>query len=373
MFTRRALAIAVTFVACAALPASASAGISADALTLRLPDVGPNYAVETDPDCGKRIDGTDEDDFIERLAKRYGLLVCGRSFSRSWVARGDEPGARDVGSAVLLFDDVSGAIAGMEKLDSTMHGDSVRSLKSRPAPPLGDAAVAYDYMTTPCCMNPSVPSSVVIWRSGRVVGFLSTSGWTPRLAAEADRLAAIQQGRIALPTRVTPPDFDDRYVALNDPGLGASVPWLGERLAPRGLPALRFGDSYNYRGTVTLRYYRRGNIEAIEMWRPRAWSRFKRSRQGRSIFGQLCASRTVQTRNGAVRLLADNNQRPCTDRPPAHRFAVTRAGRFVAVVNGPLCSSCWDRPRRASPYESWRGLLAIARNLRPRPVPHSAN
>jgi len=363
---------------CVAAPAAAAAPepLSAEQLTLRLPDLGPNYVTGVHFDCAEEADGVGGPAPVERLAKRFDLSWCMRDFHRIWVAPGAHPGPFYVKSAALLFENDADARAALDVERELAAWVAKPRTARAPTPALGESTVAYDFAGIPFAMIPARKGTVVAWRSGRFVGLTATWGRSPSLIADTDGLAAAQQRRVDAPTPLARSDFDYRFAALHDPSLGASVPWLGMRFAPRdGLPPLRFGDSSNSTGegpgrpVVSLRYFGPRDVTSLELWRPRQWTRFKRSRNGRFIFANICASRRIRTRNGPARLYADNDLRRCTSRSPAHRFAAIRAGGFVVTINGPLCGSCWDRPRRANPYETWPGLRAILRGLRSGPSP----
>jgi hypothetical protein len=110
----RALASAVVVAVLAAVaPATATASpLAPDALTLRLPDLGPNYEVVSGR-CGERSRGEARwwPSSLPSLVKRFLDRGCVVAFAKSWSASGLPPRPAYVTSAAFAFADVSGPVA----------------------------------------------------------------------------------------------------------------------------------------------------------------------------------------------------------------------------------------------------------------------
>lgn len=212
-------------------------------------------------------------------------------------------------------------------------------------------------------------------RSGPVAGMVSASGSGPpgHTTEAALRLAALQQARIADPTPLRPPVNDDRLVLLDDPGLGAPVLWLGERLPASGrFPALRLRETNhvydlgeNPQPLVRLIYSTPRLPEAakVELWRARDLRRNLR----RPPYPYQCQHRFDVDVPGA-RAWIDatylREPRRASGRCP-HRGAYVTAVAFfddvaVTIDASGCCRSAFP------PYDSMAGLRTLLRALRPR-------
>lgn len=237
-----ALALAATAFALVGAPAAPAAAAPPDPapLLLRLPDLGPGYAVQgagfsgANRSCAQIHFPTRHVPRVLNQLGRFANRGCTLTFERAWTAPGTNPGPEDVTSVAFAFDAVDGARAMLthaRAVAATMMGAPPRYLPlPRPAASIGDEAVRLRLRFTVRRRQHTIV--FVVWRSGSVVGLVSTSSMRAGNAdAEAaHRLATAQQARIATPTPLRAPVNDDRLVLLDDPGLAVPVMWLGERL-----------------------------------------------------------------------------------------------------------------------------------------------
>jgi hypothetical protein len=186
------------------------------------------------------------------------------------------------------------------------------------------------------------PGSVIVWRRGTALGFVVVAAPSKRRSKRiAHRLAVVQDARMRNPTPLPPGEDDDREVWLDDPRLDVPVYWLGGRFASRpGLPSLRLFQSFgppdpgsdDYIGKrARLEYDVPGSPAAavlLELWRPAAWRRFKRTRLGRQVRGSRCArAKRLHLRSGRAVIYSGYARTPRSKRCPARPFDV-----FVAHV-----------------------------------------
>jgi len=203
----------------------------------------------------------------------------------------------------------------------------------------------------------------------------------------------VQQSRIERPTPVPPGVNDDREVALEDPRLGVPVYWLGRRFDPGpALPALRLETASGVYGpeeclwmAASIDYAGRNAGVVLELWKPRRWARFKRTRLCRAnSWSSPCArKRVVSLPRGRAELFAGHAPRErkrakpvpsapparasvsasCPKRPPDDFVAHVYLPRVVVTINMSSCRRCDTEGGR---YESFRALTAVVRGLRPR-------
>lgn len=221
-------------------------------------------------------------------------------------------------------------------------------------------------------------SAEIRWRSGHILARIVLDGPAKRVTrATILGLARKQQARIAAPTPLTAADVDDRMVALDDPGFGVPVWWLGPRFEPGGgLPALEIQSTSGGGGDFDTGPGWTGEIQygsepfasevIVGIWKPRIWKRSIRRRFGRLIWGSRCAiSRSFAVEGGRATIYAGYGARPetCDGRKRNQFMAIVRRKRTIITVNMPLCLRCGS----GGPYASFAGLETVVRALRLRP------
>ena len=358
-----ALLAAVLGSAALASPAAAAP----EDLPLRLPDVGPGYIVN-EHDCG--LDLTGEESTPPALDRVLEVPGCFAEFTRVWVRPGRPRGAGSVDSLVWSFPDVAGAAAAFaETRTLTAYAWGLRrgSLEAMAAPPLGDAAVAYR-TDDALAISRTGHGAAVLWRSGTVLSLVLAGSRHARVAeASARALAVAQHARLVTPTPLGPADYDDREVALDDPELGVPVVWLGRQAQPGvGLPPLILTESHGPGGPRGLAASLEYGALTLDLWRPRAFARFARTRVGRLVGRQRCARvERVAVPGGRATLTGGFQRQPrrCGSRPRDVWFADVRLGDVVVSVNRPVCVLCLDG---GGPYASPAALRAVIAALRPR-------
>lgn len=371
----RASAVAAALLA--AVLAAAVPGLGADSgqggaeqLVLRLPDVGRGYVLGDDSGCGGLGTENAPPSVAQVAVTYYPVYSCGMEFERLWRARGRTParGALYVSSTAFVFAADEGIRAGFgtgRELAAYDLGLEAKDLAPRgDRPVLGDEASAFFVADDFALGLSDRPGVVVMWRQGRVLGIVHVVGLRERTAMPvALSLARRQAQRIAKPAPVPPGVNDDREVRLDDPHLRMPVHWLGLRFAPgRHLPPMRLAYIFGPTNApdapgnrASIEYEGRHDGVSIELWQPRRWAKWRRSKFSRGFWDRPCARRrTISVAHGHAVLF-----RSCAKRHA--RFAAhVYLSRAVLAV-GPYCMRC-DAGDGA--YGSFKGLAAIARGLR---------
>ena len=340
--------------------AAPAAGAPED-LPLRLPDLGPGYVVN-EHDCGLVLTGEeDTPPVLDRVLRPPG---CFAEFTRVWRPRGTPRGARTVESLAWPFADAAGAAAAFAEartLTAFAAGLPRRMLTRRPhADGPGDESALFAFGRR--------PHAALLWRSGAVLSLVFTGARSARVAeASAGALAAAQQARLVAPAPLGPADYDDREVPLDDPGLAVPVVWLGRQAQPvTGLPPLILTDSHGPGGPPGLAASLEYGALTLDLWRPRAFARFARTRVGRVVRRQRCARvERITVPGGRATLVGGYASPPrrCDRRAPDVWFADVHLGDVVVSVNRPVCLLCVDG---GGPYAAPAALEAVIAALRRR-------
>jgi hypothetical protein len=375
------LLIALAATGLAAAPAHASSG--PENLTLRLGDLPPGYLVGDDSGCGLYLAGEGSPRALTGM-RRHRHRSCMSQFEQLWVSPGTPAGPPLVESDAIRFATDAGAVAAFEvarPLVAYALGLRGGSLVPRPAGvAVGHSTVVFGTDDALVRGRPRRPGAVVVWRSGRVLSLVFAAGQpVPASEQAALALAQVQQARILAPTPLGPRDNDDREVALDNPGLGIAVHWLGRRFRPPGrLPALTMTGSFGplsrvsgpgWRAELDYEAGRRGARLKLGLWKPRAFARFKRSKLGRLVRGQRCARATRLELPGGRAVIYGGYTSPprrCAGRLPDRFLAHVFLNGVVVTVNIPFCFCSVRGARGHDPWDTLRGMRAVVENLRPR-------
>jgi hypothetical protein len=378
----RALAAVVVAVLAAVTPAAAPAAPAAplapETLTLRLPDLGPNYELVSGR-CRERSRTEDRwwPSTLPSLAKRFPHHGCVLAFAESWTMPGTPRRSVYVTSAAFSFADAAGPAAALQRPRAVAA--HILHVHRRDLAPLTVSAAVGDDVRTFRLDDYSKSGTVLLWRTGSVLVLTLASGpANGRTTEDALRLAALQQARIATPTPLLAPDLDDVEVPLDNPRLGIPVVWLGRTLpAAGGRPALSLGgvDSSRFDPRAELWYGYRGHRSPVDI----ALSDRRPIR--RALYDPTLAPfclRRYETRVPGLHAVIyggpkpDFERRRCGHDPPAI-FGATAFFRGVVVdIDGAACFPCAPR---SAPFNSPAGMRAVLRALRfrpPRPLPAPA-
>ena len=342
---------------------AAPAAAAPEDVLLRLGDLGPGYVVN-EHDCGLVLTGEENTPpVLNRVLEPPG---CFAEFTRIWAPPGAARGAVGIESIVWPFADAAGAAAAFAEartLTAAASGLPRRSWAPRTlASPPGDEAAGF-------ARDRGRAMAAVLWRTGGALSLIFTTARSAAVAeASALGLARVQQARILAPAPLSPADYDDREVPLDDPELGVPVVWLGRTVQPDPTrPPLNLSDAYvpgGPRGQAADLQY--GPV-TVGLWRPRAFARFERTRVGRLVRTQRCARvRRIAAPGGRAVLHGGYTDPPrrCRRRPPDVWFAHVHLPDVVVTVNQPICRFCVQGD---GPFDSRAGMAAVVAALRPRP------
>jgi hypothetical protein len=347
-------------------------GEGAEKLVLRLPDIGRGYQVGDDSGCGIGVENASPS--VASLVLTYWpIKACEVEYEKLWTdpKGGPARGAPFVDSSAYVFTTEDGARAGFRVAADLLgysQGIERAQIFARPdRPDVGDeASVAFTRDASALGIG-NRPGVAVLWRKGSVLATVFVVGRRERKGkAIALALARRQESRIEKPTPLREVEIDDREVPLDNPHLNVPVYWLGRRFAPgHGFPKLRFydvtqadprdRDELGY--TATIDYQGERNGVGFNLWKPRQWARYRRSKFGRGFWDRPCAQRrVVGLRHGHAELF-----RSCRKRHP----------RFIAFAYLPglvvdAGSYCWKCGAGDGAYGSFKGLTAVVRALQPR-------
>jgi len=369
--TRRLLAPLVSCALALAADPVAAAPFDPAPLLLRLADIGPGYRFNytATPGRCRRVQLSGE------LGREFPHRGCELFFERMWTPPGVRPGPRYADSLVFTFDDPEGPQAALARPRRTMS----RVFRGLPpdafeladvAPTIGDDTVLLRARVIFGVFE-ALSSTVVVWRSGRVLGVVAayrrtdgTTGTDP----SARRLARLQQGRIASPTPLRSSDNDDTEVALDNPRLGIPIWWLGRRLAGKdGRPAISLQRN-DYiipgRGTprVTLTYGTPSGATWVELslWKPNALRRQMRLERS-------CRRRYESGLDGIRAGIVGAYEPPqarCPRRPPDRYDGFAFLPGVAVSIEAGTCPNC--RPKARGSFNSIAAVRTLLRALRPR-------
>ncbi|HEX5610160.1 MAG TPA: hypothetical protein VFX45_08720 [Solirubrobacterales bacterium] len=339
---------------------------------LRLNDLPPGYVLEED-DCGVLdIDGP-ASPALTAFANQNQPGFCAFTYERRFRARGNGPSTPVVLSASSLSPSVPFA-----EMAATLAPDLVDYLTGPlpytevPSPAIGDTTRLFHIQ------GETNSSSILLWRSGRVLNGLLVRG---NSFAATDALAlefgARQQAHAEHPSPYLESEGDDDLVELDDPRLRAPVYWLGAKFSPgHGFPSARptlafgrtlFGERMRESPEFAIGY---SSELILAGWTPAAWARFSTGKVERRDWTWHCTrSRQVRLRQGHAIVYAayKKDYASCPSRPPRHYFAHAFLPGAVIGIGQSICNGDTCDPFPTPGFDSFRGMATIARGLHVRP------
>jgi hypothetical protein len=357
-------------------------------LLLRLPDLQIGY-FELGGGCAHISAPEDSPRKLASFVSRYKPFGCMALYLRLFEAGpAGEPDPPVVGSAVLRGRSDSEADAAWTLaplLLSRVLGDQL----PEELPATATVGEATRMFHAGGLLSPLESSTFVVWRSGNTLAVVCVGGSsTATNDSDAIEFARRQQVHLDAPTPYAAAERDDSDAGLDDPAIKLPVYWLGRAFRPGAeLPPshLLGGGSVESRLSsaaveqLRLEYGRRLTLDS---WTPARFRTYLKSQQGRQLRAWPCTTATtVSLPLGRARVYAGYRGDParCPKRSPDHyRADVFLEGAVVQI--DPLapqrepfnfgerpgldrpCRSCVAR-RARPPYDSRRGVLAIARSL----------
>jgi hypothetical protein len=347
-------------------------------------DLGRGYEYGDDSACGSFSPEDESEKFTDFVAETR-PAGCTAELQYIWGGARTTVVPRAVRSGAVVFDDEKDARRGMDVRDDLIEFVTAESPRRySEVPDFGHEAVLFRNggFDVP-------PGAGVLWRNDNMLAVVFAGGAgldVEKASKVAISLAREQQARIDDP-KPAPPQEDDPELPLDDPQLDAPVYWLGRQFEPGGgLPSLGFSNAHSYGGsggeptfTAELDYgaenARRTYGLKLAVYTPSAFEGFSRSLLGRLVRGTGCAeASTIDLPKGRAVIwggFAKPTRPPCPRKPYDRYFAHVFFDGAVVTINHPWCVyPCLANPQGAAdPYNTPRGLEAVARALKPRAPP----
>jgi len=340
-------------------------------------DLGRGYTSGDDSGCGGISPEESSEEFTSFVLDTR-PAGCFEEINYIWGGARAKVVPRSVESAAIVFDNDQDARRGMALRNELIEfavAESPRDFAD--LPDFGHEAVrfrngGYDVP----------PGAGVFWRNGNLLSVVFAGGIgltdesAPGVALE---LARKQQARIESPRPAPVETGTDPELPLDDPQLDATVYWLGRRFEPDGgLPPLDLarshgGDAPPELGwTVEMDYGGSEPLSGVKIWvfSPPAFERFKNGVLGRLVAAAPCSESTKRKVPGGHAEIwkgyAKPQGKPCPDRPYDRYVAYVYLADAVVAINQPWCLYPCSAPVRGNPYNTERGVAAIATSLRVR-------
>lgn len=356
---------------------------------LRLHDLEPGYSFFIYPNEGSdqlppkilcaRVEPADQQRKLKAFLDEHPIGGCFTAYVRFFPV-GDSQAGQFIGSGAVATESPTAATAGLAVsplLLSHLFSDEIP--EEVPAPEtIGDETRLFHIPDFPIFLEEGSPSTLVAWRSGRVLAAVFVQGGDDAANdREALALAHSQQRRIEAPVPYLRSERYDREAGFADPAIEVPAYWLGRTLRPEGsLPPLRLAGVLSASGFFEglpgqkLGVYYSHDIQ-LATWTKAGWDKFAATRRGSQMIDWRCTkTKKVSLADGSATVYAayDRNYETCPKGAPTRHFAVAELGGAVLAVNlRPACVKCLGAYKK-DPYNSAAGVMAILRGLEQRPA-----
>jgi hypothetical protein len=353
--------------------------------TLRLGDMPPGYVRGgEEASCGLLRDPSENEDIYERrehlpptpaeafvAATRPGF--CFIDYEQLYRVAGTGATPLSLASFALAAPSTKAAAEGLalgaEPFEYTLDvGDFTGA---GPAPAIGEEARLFHTNRGRAGVLFNLPSTLLLWRQGATIGGVFATSMKATVSdAAAAGYAVRQQAHVATPRPYLAREADDTATYLGNPNIKVPIYWLGPAFEPRGLPAAYFERALGSKELVQpvpsrkliLEY---SNFRILSSWAPSGWAKFSQTTLGRRQSTWRCTrSESIALPHGHALIYASykKNYRTCPTAPPRHFFAhVFLPGAVITIGEAYAPHGQGE----FFGYESWRGMKAIARALRP--------
>jgi hypothetical protein len=367
-------------------------------MVLRLPDLPPGY-LNGYLGEGPRDDGLfceafsrspDKADAVAEFARTYRPKGCIAAYVSLFTIPGEQPVAPVVASGVMALGSAPAADDAWDLVPTLLGrvfpGGPPQEVKTSARVGAQTRLFHTTRAWFPYLFRGKQKGSFLVWRSGNTVAAIVAVGGSfaanDRVVAE---LAPRQQAHIRKPTRYTRAERFDGEVPLNDPSLEMPVYWLGRNFRPgEGLPDNRLfasfaldGSEEEEPGALLGIWYRQIRLYT---WTEATWPQYASSPEAHAIASWHCTKKkTIELAGGYATIYGGykKNYGRCPDQAPQAFIARVHIGDLVIGVN-PITIGPPNPPgfpqtffiETGNPYESFKGMEAIARGLvlRPKPV-----
>ena len=357
-------------------PASASSkGPLAEQMLLRLTELPPGYVFGENSFCAPvRAFPESEQDELYAIERQYHPYVCHIEYERLFVLPEQATTVPIVTGFVVTTPAPEAARrllgAAPELLENVLLEEDL--VTAVPVSTLGEESRLMRTLNARYRRRGSLPGSVLLWRQGDVLAGVYAAGATQaRNDAAAETYARLQQAHVESPSAYRWGEANDVPVFLGNPYLRVPVYWLGRNFKPKGLEPSYFINAYGRRelegglpGEQLVTQYAPGLY--LHTWLPSGWKRFARTPLGRRQWSWRCTqSRRLPLARGRAVIYASYRRGfgdSCPKHPPHHFSAHVFLPGAVIAIGPALCGTCQGD---LYGYESWRGMEAVVRGLRP--------
>lgn len=315
------------------------------------------------------------DDFLTRNKPAGCLSLYYRTYRVPGAGR--EPPF--VGTGAMRLASPEAAAAGLAVAPQLLSHTLNDELPEEAAPPaiVGEATRLFHWPHAQLLGEEEETVTFLVWRSGPVDAAIFVSGAsTAADDAAAVELAQRQQTLIEHPVPADPSAFDDSEVALENPALKGPIYWLGKRFEPgHGLPPMQLEGSSASTGrsagiaSVGLLYedrplHPRHEELLVDVFSAQQWKRLRA--KPRRLPGTLdcdVATHTLAVPGASAVAFHGKDEvlRPCGRERAFWTLRVRLHGFVVVAQTIEACEVCNESGR--GPYDSLRGMTAIARGL----------
>jgi hypothetical protein len=357
--------------------------------TLRLTDLPAGFVLGPEVFCGEPRRPSENEGILEQeehlppnpseaFINATKAPICTIEYERLYRAAGAGATPSLVQSFALATPNPQAAARGLalgaEPFEYTLEVGGLAA--AGPAPPIGEEARLFHTDRARFRSLSGLPGSLLLWRQGAVIaGVFAASMKTAVSDAAAQAYAARQQTYVTAPRPYLDAEAEDRTTYLDNPNIKVPIYWLGPAFEPKGLPATDFeravgGEELVLRISGRELSVQYSNDRDLDTWTPSGWAKFSQTTLGKRQWSWHCTrSETLKLPHGHAVIYASyrKDETTCPSSPPRHFSADVFLPGAVIAIGEP--SGRYGQGEIYG-YESWRGMKAIARALRPyRPRP----
>lgn len=355
---------------------------------LRLAELPTGYVLGESYFCGTPLRPSEEQGIYEQkehlpptpyeaFLERNDPTSCFFGYEQLYRAAGVPPGPVSVEAFTMTTPSVTAAAEGLApgRVSKELASWAFREKGLYPAgapPAVGEAALQFHTNLVRDYRRTHLAGTLVLWRSGKMIGAILASGAKPSVNdAAAAHYAALQQALIEAPRPYENSEAESIPTYFGDPHLHVPAYWLGKKFTPGlGLGPSFFLDASAGHELANPETGMRLSVHYntaifLDSWTPGGWQRFTRTELGRSDWTRPCTrSQTVRLAEGhaVVYGFYRGDDEACPGHAPHHFIAHVFLPGVVIAIGEPRCRHC--EGSLTSRFESFEAMTAIVRGLR---------
>jgi hypothetical protein len=352
--------------------------------TLRLTDLPAGFVLGGEVFCGEPRRPSENEGILEQeehlppnpseaFVNATKAPICTIEYERLYRAAGAGATPALVQSFALATPSPQAAARGLalgaELFEYTLEVGGLAA--AGPAPAIGEEARLFHTDRASSRRLSNLPGTLLLWRHGAVIaGVFAVSMKTALSDAAAETYAARQQAYVTAPRPYLAAEAEDIPTYLDNPNVKVPIYWLGRAFKPKGLPPAYFERARGVEEAflqipgreLSIQY---SNYRDLDTWTPSGWAKFSQTAPGKRQWGWHCTrSESIRLPHGHAVIYGSykKDYGTCPSYSPQHFSAhIFLPGAVIAV------GESFGRYGQGEfyGYESWRGMKAIARGLRP--------